>query len=169
MFGNIHRAAIISYSAAFIGLIALGSWISIPFFPVPFTLQTLFVLLAGAVMKRSAVIPVGVYLILGVFGLPLFHNGLSGIGVLLGPTGGYLVGFVPAALVTGLVYEKNSTWIRICGLCASILIVYACGIAWLCWSAGMGFVPALFIGMVPFLPADPLKIGAAYVIAERFS
>ena len=103
------------------------------------------------------------------FHLPLFHNGLSGIGVLLGPTGGYLVGFVPAALVTGLAYEKNAKWIRISGLCASILIVYACGITWLCWSAGMGVVPALLIGMVPFLPGDPLKIGAAYLIAERFS
>jgi len=169
MFGNIHRAAIISNSAAFIGLIALGSWISIPFFPVPFTLQTLFVLLAGAVMKRSAVIPVGVYLILGVFGLPLFHNGLSGMGVLLGPTGGYLVGFVPAALITGLVYEKNLKWIRISGLCVSILIVYVCGIAWLCWSTGLGVVPAFLIGMVPFLLGDPFKIGAAYLIAERFS
>ncbi len=58
MFGDLQRSRLIAYSAAFIGLIALGSWISIPSVPVPFTLQTLFVLLAGAVMKRQAVIPV---------------------------------------------------------------------------------------------------------------
>ncbi len=88
MFGDLDRSRTIAYSAAFIGLITLGSWISVPCIPVPFTLQTLFVLLAGAVMKRYAVIPVSLYVILGALGLPLFHNGVAGIGVLLGPTGG---------------------------------------------------------------------------------
>src|SRR5512136_1237114 len=116
MFGNINRSRTIAYSAAFIGLITLGSWISVPCIPVPFTLQTLFVLLAGAVMKRYAVIPVFLYVILGTLGLPLFHNGVAGVGVLLGPTGGYLIGFIFAALATGLAYEHPSRPIRICGL-----------------------------------------------------
>jgi biotin transport system substrate-specific component len=169
MFGDINRSTIISYSAAFIGLITLGSWISIPFVPVPLTLQTMFVLLAGTVMKRSAVIPVGGYLILGMFGLPLFHNGLSGIGVLLGPTGGYLIGFVPAALITGIVYETGSNKIRIAGLVCSIAVIYTCGIAWLCWSTGVGIATGVLIGLVPFIPGDILKVSAAYLIAERLS
>ena len=169
MFGDLDRATVIAYSAAFIGLIALGSWVSIPFVPIPLTLQTLFVLLAGAVMKRRAVIPVTLYLILGMLGLPLFHNGVSGIGVLLGPTGGYIIGFVPAALLTGLVYERESRKVRIIGLALSTAIIYACGLAWLCWSTGMGFVPASLVGMVPFLPGDVIKATAAYLIAERVS
>lgn len=169
MFGDLDRASIISYSAAFIGLITLGSWISIPSFPIPLTLQTLFILLAGTVMKRSAVVPVSLYLILGTLGLPLFHNGLSGIGVLLGPTGGYLAGFVPAALVTGLLYEKASKKLHVAGLVLSIVAIYGCGIAWLCWSTGMGIPAAVLIGLVPFLPGDILKGSAVYLIAERFS
>ena len=89
MFGDLHKSRTIAYSAACIGLIALGGWISIPCIPVPFTLQTLFVLLTGAVMKRYGAVPVALYILLGTLGLPLFHNGMTGPGVLLGPTGGY--------------------------------------------------------------------------------
>jgi len=167
MFGDLNRATAVAYSAAFIGLIALGSWVSIPFIPVPLTLQTLFVLLAGAVMKRMAVLPLTLYLILGISGLPLFHNGVSGIGVLLGPTGGYIIGFIPAALLTGLAYERESRRVRITGLVLSTALIYAFGLAWLCWSSGMGLMAAAVIGMVPFLPGDAIKLYAAYMIAER--
>ena len=88
MFGDVQRSRIIAYSAAFIGIIALGRWISIPVGNIPFTFQTLFVLLAGIVMHRYGAIPVLLYSILGVLGLPLFHNGMAGIGVLLEPSGG---------------------------------------------------------------------------------
>lgn len=167
MFGDPERTRIIAYSAAFIGLITLGSWISIPFFPVPLTLQTLFVLLAGTVMKRSAVIPVSVYVILGAIGLPVFHNGITGIGTILGPTGGYLIGFIFAALVAGLAYEHASTAVRICGLAAATIVVYLFGIGWLMISTGLGFLPAVIAGALPFLPGDMIKAGAAYFIAKN--
>jgi biotin transport system substrate-specific component len=167
MFGNPDRSRTIAYSATFIGLITLGSWISIPCIPVPFTLQTLFVLLAGAVMKRYAVVPVSLYVILGALGLPLFHNGIAGIGVLLGPTGGYLVGFIGAALVTGLAYEHPSRPVRICGLALATLVIYASGIGWLMYSLGRGFLPAFVAGALPFVIGDAVKAGAAYLIAER--
>ena len=167
MFGDLDRSRTIAYSAAFIGLITLGSWISIPCIPVPFTLQTLFVLLAGAVMKRYAVIPVSLYVILGALGLPLFHNGIAGVGVLLGPTGGYLIGFIVAALVTGLAYEHPSRPVRICGLVVATLIIYACGIGWLMYSLDREFLPAFAAGALPFIIGDAIKAGAAYLIAER--
>ena len=167
MFGDINRSRTIAYSAAFIGLITLGSWISIPCVPVPFTLQTLFVLLAGAVMKRYAVIPVSLYVILGALGLPLFHNGIAGVGVLLGPTGGYLAGFVVAALVTGLAYEHPSRTVRICGLALAMLVIYAFGIGWLMYSLDREFLPAFSAGALPFIAGDAIKAGAAYLIAER--
>jgi biotin transport system substrate-specific component len=167
MFGDITRSRTIAYSAAFIGLITLGSWISIPCIPVPFTLQTMFVLLAGAVMKRYAVIPVSLYVILGALGLPLFHNGIAGVGVLLGPTGGYLVGFIFAALATGLAYESPSRPVHICGLVLATLLIYAGGIGWLMYSLDREFFPAFIAGALPFIIGDTIKAGAAYLIAER--
>jgi biotin transport system substrate-specific component len=167
MFGDPQRSRIIAYSAACIGLIALGGWISIPCIPVPFTLQTLFVLLTGAVMRRYAAIPVALYLLLGTLGLPLFHNGMTGPGVLLGPTGGYLVGFVFAALVVGLSYEKKTKYIHIAGIILATAIIYLFGVAWLMVSLRMGLVPAVIAGVVPFVIGDVIKAGAAYLIAER--
>jgi len=167
MIGDIQRTRLIAFSAAFIALITLGSWISIPFFPVPITLQTLFVLLAAAVLRRSAVIPVTLYVLLGAFGLPVFHNGVAGIGVLLGPTGGYLVGFIPAALFAGLAYEHSRWIIHVLGICAATAAIYLSGLAWLVYSTGMSLVPAIIVGVIPFLAADIVKAYAAYQIAER--
>jgi biotin transport system substrate-specific component len=167
MFGDLQRSRLIAYSAAFIGLIALGSWISIPCIPVPFTLQTLFVLLAGTVMKRRAVIPVALVILLGALGLPVFHNGMAGPGVLLGPTGGYLIGFVFAALIVGLVYEKKSRYLHIGGLVTGTALIWLFGMAWLMYSLGMGLVPAFSAGVLPFIIGDAIKAGAAYAITGR--
>ncbi|MDD1694037.1 MAG: biotin transporter BioY [Methanoregula sp.] len=167
MFGDLERSRLITYSAAFIGLIALGSWISIPCIPVPFTLQTLFVLLAGVVMKRKAVIPVAAFVLLGVLGLPVFHNGMAGPAVLLGPTGGYLIGFIFAALAVGLAYECKSGYVHIIGLALGTALIYLFGMGWLMFSLGMGLLPAFTVGVIPFVIGDSIKAGAAYLIAKR--
>jgi len=167
MFGDLNRSRIIAYSAACIGLIALGSWVSIPFFPVPFTLQTLFVLLTASLMKRWAIIPVSAYIVMGAAGLPVFHNGVAGIGVLLGPTGGYLFGFLAAALVAGLAYESKSRVTHVAGIVAATLVIYVFGVSWLIVSTGLGIVPAFLAGALPFLPGDIVKACAAYGIARR--
>jgi biotin transport system substrate-specific component len=167
MFGDLQKSRNIAYSAAFIGLISLGAWVSLPFFPVPLTLQTLFVLLAGMIMKRFAVIPVSLYVVLGALGLPVFHSGVAGFGILLGPTGGYLVGFIFAVLVVGLAYEYTSAPIRITGLITGTSIIYACGIAWLIFSLGEGFIPAVMAGLIPFIPGEVIKMYAAYMIEKR--
>ncbi len=167
MFGDLQKSRTIAYSAAFIGLLSLGAWVSIPFFPVPLTLQTLFVLLAGAVMKRYAVIPVSLYVLLGALGLPVFHTGVAGFGILLGPTGGYLIGFIFAALVVGLAYEHEPVTIRITGLLAGTVIIYTCGVAWLMYSLTLELLPAVISGVLPFIPGDVIKIYAAYMIAKR--
>lgn len=167
MYGDERRSRIIAESAGFIALIAAGSWVSIPFFPVPLTLQTFFVLLAGAVMKRRAVVPVGLYVLLGALGLPLFHNGTAGIGVLFGPTGGFILGFVAAALAAGIAYEHQSDRIRIAGLAAASLLIYLFGVSWLALSTGMGIAAAIVIGMVPFLPGDAVKAAAVFYVARR--
>ncbi len=167
MFGDLNRSRTIAYSATFIALIALGSWVSVPFFPVPLTLQTLFVLLAGTVMRRYAVIPVTLYIVLGALGLPVFHNGIAGIGILLGPTGGYLIGFIAAALIVGLAYEAKGERVHVIGLALATLIIYVFGISWLLYSTGMSIVAAVVIGMLPFILGDVAKASAAYLIAKR--
>ena len=171
MSGNRNRASILTSCSLFIALIAVFSWVSIPIpiplFPVPITLQTLAVLLAGVVMRRYAVYPVILYLVLGMLGLPVFHNGMAGLGVLFGPTGGYLIGFIPAALVTGLGYESSRNEIRICSLVLATSCIYLFGIGWLVLSTGMAVPAALVSGMLPFLPGDLLKGIAAYLVGIR--
>ena len=167
MFGDLQRSRRIAYTAVFIGLITLGGWVSVPFVPSPFTLQTFFVLLAGAVMKRDAVIPVALYVVLGALGLPVFHNGIAGIGVLLGPTGGYLIGFIPAALIAGVACEAVSPARRIAGFAAASVIILLCGVAWLIGSTGMAPAAAFFLGMIIFLPGDAVKTGAVFLIARH--
>ncbi|CVK33735.1 biotin transporter BioY [Methanoculleus bourgensis] len=162
-----HRAQILAYSGTFIALIAAGSWISIPLPPVPLTLQTLFVLLAGVVMQRYAVIPVGLYVLLGAANLPVFHNGTAGLGVLLGPTGGFLLGFIPAALVAGLAYEYESPKVRVAGLIAATCTIYLFGVVWLAWSASISLLQAVLIGVAPFIIGDAVKAAAAFAIGKR--
>jgi len=168
MYGDAERTAVLTRTAVFVALIALGGWTSVPLpIPVPFTLQTLFVLLAATQLRRHAVVPAAVYLLLGAMNIPLFHNGLAGIGVLLGPTGGYLAGFLPGAFVAGLAYERESPYVRFGGLVAASLLILACGAAWLAWSTGMPIGGAVLLGVVPFLPGDLVKAGIAYAIAKR--
>lgn len=167
MYGDEQRSHLISLTAAFVALITVGGWVSLPLPPVPVTLQTFFVLLAAVVMGRYAVLPVIVYLFLGILNMPVFHNGLAGIGVLMGPTGGYMIGFIPAVLLAGLAYEQENRIIRAGGIAAATLIIYLFGITWLSYSTGMGLAQAVLLGMVPFIAGDILKGIAAFIIGER--
>ena len=169
MHGNPERTALLAGTATFVALMAAGAWAAIPVGPVPVTLQTFFLLLAAPVMKRRAVVPAAVYLLLGALNLPVFHAGLSGIGVLLGPSGGFLIGFVPAAAVAGLAYETRSRGIRIAGLAGATAVIYACGVAWLLLSAGLTLPAAFLVGVLPFLPGDALKIAAVFLLGERLA
>jgi biotin transport system substrate-specific component len=169
MHGNPERTRLIAGTATFVALIAAGAWVAIPVGPVPVTLQTFFLLLAAPVMKRHAVVPAAVYLLLGTLNLPVFHAGLSGIGVLLGPSGGFLVGFVPAALVAGLAYETRSRPVRATGLACATGIIYACGVAWLMVSAGLTLPAAFLVGVIPFIPGDILKCAGVFFLGERLA
>lgn len=161
------RAQLVARTGAFAALLAAGAWISIPFLPVPITLQTLFIFLAGGVMGWRAVYPALLYLVMGVMNLPVFHNGTAGIGVLLGPTGGYLVGFVFAAFLTGIAFERDSVYCQIGGLAAGIGAIYFFGAGWLHLSSGISLSLAILMGVVPFIPGDVLKAAAALVISRR--
>jgi biotin transport system substrate-specific component len=168
MAGDYNRSVIITYTSLFIALTAVFSWISIPFFPVPLTLQTLAVLLTGTIMKRYAGLVMILYIFLGLLGLPVFHNGTAGIGILIGPTGGYMIGFILAATFLGFLYERRSDGVRIAGLIIAAFLIDLCGVTWLIISVPLNPVAAIITGMVPFIAGDVVKAIAAFFITKRF-
>jgi len=157
------------YSSLFVALIAIGAFISIPIGPVPIVLQNMFVLLASIILGPLwGLASVAVYLVIGLAGLPVFAGGTSGIGKLFGPTGGYLLGYLPCVFITasiskGLGKKMSSD---IIAMLIGSLIVYAAGVPWLKVVTSMTFQKALAVGMVPFLIGDALKIVAAAFIAK---
>ncbi len=137
--------------------------IPLPFTPVPVTGQTFAVLLVGAMLgSRRGMWAVALYLAKGLLGLPVFAGGTSGLARLLGPTGGYLLGFVAAAGLTGYLCERG--WDRRIPTAALAMLagnaaIYLFGLPWLAGFVGPDKAPAL--GLWPFIPGDLLKIALA--------
>jgi biotin transport system substrate-specific component len=159
-----HELRMMVYASLMSTLIAAGAFIAIPIGPVPIVLQNFFVLLAGILLgSRWGLASVGVYLIAGALGLPVFAGGTAGLGRIMGPTGGYLLGYLPAVYVTGLISEGlgRRKGFDLLALTAGAVIVYLCGVPWLKMVTGMTAEKALMLGMYPFLVGDALKIAAA--------
>ena len=157
------------YAALMASLTAAGAYIAIPIGPVPIVMQNLFIMLAGLLLGgRWGLISVGVYLLAGAVGLPVFAGGTGGVGKFVGPTGGYLLGFAAAAYLIGLISEsgRGRVAIDLLAMVAGTLIIYAFGVSWLKVVTGMSFSKALAVGMLPFLIGDALKIAAAIPIAR---
>lgn len=153
----------ITYAALFTALIAAGAFVAVPVGPVPFTLQVLFVLLAGMVLgPRLGAASVAAYLALGLLA-PVYAGGASGIGALLGPTGGFLLGFVPAAVVTGAIARRGRPTLPrlvVAGL-AGLAPIYLLGALWLALQLHVGMGTALATGVAPFVWLDAMKAVAA--------
>lgn len=153
-----------------ITLILLGSWlvaffaqieILLPFSPVPITGQTFAVLLVGALLgsKRGAAAMLA-YIAQGAAGLPFFAGGASGFGILTGATAGYLVGFIVASYVVGLLAERGmerSFKTSFVPFLAGTVIIYLFGVTWLSLIVG-GFEKAIQLGLLPFVVGDAIKL-----------
>lgn len=160
-------------TALFAVLTCIGGWIKIPMFPVPVTLQTFFVLLSGLFLgAKYGCMSQGLYLTLGLMGLPVFAYG-GGPMYILQPTFGYLVGFPIAAFVVGYLFqamvtgEKNVSWFRfIIYNMIGVLIISLLGVGYMYLNLrilsgqDLGFGKAVMSGFLLFLPADLIKIGA---------
>jgi biotin transport system substrate-specific component len=163
-----------------VGVLTASAWLSVPFYPVPLTMQTLAVLLVGGLLgPRLGVSAVAAYLFAGAMGAPVFHNGLGGIAVLLGPTGGYLVGFLPAAFLMGLAARSLATGRRrtatpagrsssirqilvlLAGAVLAGAAIYCFGLPWLALFTGSSLSEAVSVGALPFLLGDLLKTAVA--------
>jgi biotin transport system substrate-specific component len=140
--------------------IALSAQITVPMWPVPMTGQTLAVLMFSALLgARLGLLTVLLYLTEGVTGLPVFAQARGGLPVLLGPTGGYLLGFLGAAFVVGTLTDYG--WDRrihttLLAMLLGNLVIYTCGLIWLTGFVGPGSV--LAVGLYPFLGGEWLKM-----------
>jgi len=149
-------------------LIALSAQLRLvlPFSPVPISGQTFAILLLGALYgSRRGPATVVTYLVLGAAGLPFGAGGALGLAWLLGPTGGYLVGFVVAAFVVGMLSERGwdrKPWSTAASMIIGNGIIYAVGIVWL--SRIVGWPAVLGAGFFPFLIGDALKIALATIL-----
>jgi biotin transport system substrate-specific component len=137
----------------------------LPFSPVPVTGQTLAVVLVGALLgSHRGAASAAAYLLEGLLGWPVFAGGASGPAYVAGPTGGYLLGFIAAAYVTGWLAER--AWDRhvlktALAMLAGNVVIYACGLSWLAWFAG---AQTLKMGLLPFIAGDVVKIAAAAIM-----
>ena len=154
-------------------LLALSAKINLPLPYVPMTLQTLVVLMIGAAYGwRLGSATVIAYLAEGAFGLPVFAGPVGGLAPLLGPTAGYLAGFVAAAFITGWLSERG--WDRsvprlFVAMGFGHIVILAAGFAWLAFGMKLGVEKAWLVGIVPFVAASVIKnaLGAAFVPAIR--
>ena len=152
-------------AAMMAALMALCAWIAIPIPPVSFTLQTFAVLMAlGVLGGKWGTVAIGLYLTLGVIGLPVFTGFRGGISALLDATGGFLWGF----LIGGLVYRAAERLGRLPAMVLCQLICYFCGCFWFSrWAGNAGFTAAALTCVVPYLLPDAIKLWLAYTLSKR--
>lgn len=157
-------------------LIAVGAFITIPIPPVPFTLQIFFAMLSGVLLgSRNGAVSVGLYLLLGLCGVPVFTKG-AGLSYLFQPTFGYLIGFAVGAWVCGTIIERSksnrfgtifSACLAGAGVDFAIGILYFYRIKNLYLGAGMSWWQIIFSTFLIFVPADTLLMALAALIGSR--
>lgn len=134
--------------------------LNIPISPVPISLTNLVIFFSVYILGwKAGCTSYLVYLFLGLAGLPVFSGYTGGAGKLLGPTGGYLIGFIFMAAVSGLLFERfHKRTMDFFGMILGTALAYLFGTAWLAWQAQMKFAEAMVAGVIPFIPGDLVKI-----------
>jgi len=163
---KLRRLVLTSLMAA---LAAVGAYIHIPIGPVPIVLTTLFVLLSGLLLgSRWGLASMGLYLLVGAIGMPVFAGGKGGVAHFFGPTGGYLLGFPLAAWLTGLISERSRGFLisEIISVIIGSLAIYGLGVPWLKMVTQMPWLKSFLVGMVPFLIGDFVKASVAIILAR---
>jgi len=148
-----------AFALALLMALAAQARIVLPFTPVPFTGQVLVVLLGAAVLGRYGALGQGMYLVMG--GALGWFSGMAGFAALLGPTGGYLLGFLLASAVLGEIVERRKDWNMgrvLAAMSLGVLIIYSLGAAQLALFMGLDVTEAIVLGVLPFITVDALKV-----------
>ena len=173
-----HRSSLsisdLTLIALFTAVIAVSSWISIPA-AVPFTLQTFAVFLAtGLLSGKRGTLTVLVYILLGAIGVPVFSGFTGGIGHLLGPTGGYIIGFIFSALVMWFAENRFGKSLKVlaASMVIGLIVCYAFGTAWFMAvytkeTGEIGLMTALGWCVFPYIIPDAVKIALAVILCRR--
>ena len=141
--------------------------ITIPISPVPIALAVFGTYISGYVLgsKWGAIASV-LYILIGAVGIPVFSGFTGGPAKLVGPTGGYLIGYIAISFFTGLFVEKfeGKIYMYVVGMVVGLVICYILGTIWLACVAGMSGTAALMAGVIPFIPGDIAKIVLAVIV-----
>ena len=144
--------------------------LSVPIGPVPisFTNLAIYISLYLLDWKRGTV-SYFLYLLIGFAGLPVFSGFTGGVAKLAGPTGGYLIGYIPCALILGCAIDRfpRAKWMYPLAMIAGTIVLYAIGVLWFMLYLGNGFGKAMAACVIPFLPGDALKIAVASIFSLR--
>lgn len=164
---GLYSMAVTAVGAA---VLAVVSPFAIPVGPIPISLCTLMICLIAYVLGwRRGTMCVLVYLLLGAVGMPVFSGFSGGLGKILGPTGGYMVGYLPLAAITGLAAERapERRGIQLLAMVLATALLYGLGTLWYCAQAGTDFMGAVAVCVLPFLPGDGVKIAAVLALGPE--
>ena len=169
---NLIQKVLKTFVVVFLGTVALtiSAKLKIPFYPVPMTMQTFVVIFLGlAFGYKIGLATVGVYLLEGIIGIPVFSNSPekgTGLVYFTGPTMGYLIGFISAVFFAGYLNLKNNIFIIFCKLIFSVSTIYLIGVLWLGTLIGWD-KPIFEFGVAPFLLAELFKICLLTILAKN--
>jgi len=160
--------------ALFAALTAVLSQVIIPIGLIPINLATFAVFCAGALLgSKLGALSLALWVAIGAVGMPVFTMFRGGFGALLGPTGGYIVGYVPAAFIIGMIIENAETFtskkviLYPAAMLVGMLNYFILGTVWFMYSTSTGLWEALMICVIPFLPGEAIKIACATLVAIR--
>lgn len=167
---NLRKTAVLCRYAVCLALMTVCAQIAIPlpFSPVPVTLATLMIFVIGGVMgPMHGALCIAVYTIMGLIGVPVFA-GFNSFSALTGPTGGFIIGYIPMAAITGFFVQKTKNkGLNIIGMIIGLTVCYLCGALWYMHIVNVGFTASILATVIPFIFADACKIAVAQTIIIR--
>ncbi|EHO50760.1 BioY family protein [Lachnospiraceae bacterium oral taxon 082 str. F0431] len=167
---SVQKMAIIALMTAVLCILAP---ISIPIFisPVPVSLGVLAIYLTAYVLSPlDATISVIIFILLGTFGLPVFSGYSGGLSKLVGPTGGYIIGFLFTVYISSLfIHMKKGIIYDVIGMITGLALCYILGTIWFSYQQGKGFIASLLLCVVPFLIGDAIKIIVAVILGTQIN
>src|SRR5215207_8785890 len=172
--GTSLSVAMMTRVALMAAVTAVAAQITVPIEPVPFTFQVLAVILSGLLLgPKYGALAQAIYVLVGAVGVPVFAQLSGGLGVVLGPTGGYLLSYPLAAAIAGLAAHaaanatrRRALWASFLWGCTGLAVIYALGATWLAVITRFPFAAALAQGVLPFVPFDLIKVALAALVAS---